>query len=328
MSKRRITKQQHLRIKTKQQSYYQQSNSQQASTGSSLAQEYGLVIRCFGRQAEVETTAKQRILCSVRTHIETIVAGDIVVWQATTKDHGVILSCTPRHSVLTRPDRHKSDKPVAANISQMIIVVAPIPEINWLLLDSYLVMAEISKIKPCIILNKADLPHELIYKEIELTYIPLGYSILTLSRISPSNYPVLEKILSGETSVFVGQSGVGKSSIISKLLPQESIAVGSVSDSAQLGRHTTTNSQYYHLPAGGALIDSPGIRSLHLGERNKETIISGFKELKKLAVQCKFSNCNHSENTPQCAVQAALAQNKISPRRFNSFLYLINQISD
>lgn len=328
MSKRRITKQQQIRIKTKQQRYYQQSTNNQACADSSIAQELGLVIRSFGRKAEIETKSQQRILCSIRTHIETIVAGDTVIWQATEKDYGVILSCAPRQSVLTRPDKHKTAKPIAANISQMMIVVAPIPEISWLLLDSYLVMAETTGIKPCIILNKADLPHEAIYRELQRTYLPLGYTILTLSQLTPNSYPILEKKLAGETSVFVGQSGVGKSSIISTLLPHESIAIAPISDSAQLGCHTTTNSQYYHLPHGGALIDSPGIRSLHLGAISKEAILYGFKELKNLARKCKFSNCNHNATTPHCAVQQALAEHQVSQRRYDNLFYLFNKVSE
>ena len=226
--------------------------------------------------------------------------------------------------MLGRPNYRGEYRPVAANITQLLIVVAPKPEISWLLLDSYLVMAELLKLKARIILNKADLPHEAIKSELMSDYATLGYPVLFTSKKNEQSYKELTHILNNQISVFVGQSGVGKSSLISHVLPDEAIQISNISIASELGRHTTSNSKLYHLSEGGALIDSPGVRSFGLWEASKQDIIYGFLEFRALAALCKFSNCNHVK-TPGCAIEDAIINRKVSAKRFERLISLLEK---
>ena len=323
MSKRRITKQQSARIKKNQATYHENRPEKTDSDQShSHLNQSGLVMMRFGRHAEVETHDHQRIRCAIRQNIDDIVAGDEVIWQNTDPGQGVIVSCCPRRSILGRPAFRGQYKAVAANITQLLIVVAPKPEISWLLLDSYLVMAELLKLKACIILNKVDLPCESIQHELRDHYATLDYPLLMLSQKAKTGQRDLIALLQAETSVFVGQSGVGKSSLISTVLPHETLIIGDISEKSELGSHTTSNSRLYHLPEGGRLIDSPGVRAFGLWEASKQDIIYGFREFRSLPEQCKYSNCAHI-NTPHCAITAALNTKKLSLRRYQNLITLL-----
>ena len=320
MSKRRITKQQSSRIQ-KNQDAYQHSP---LINDPSQPNHNGLVITRFGRHAEIETTDKQRIHCSIRPNLEAIVAGDQVIWQQTSEDQGVVVSCCPRQSVLGRPDSRGNYKPVAANITQLLIVVAPKPEISWALLDSYLIMAELLQLNACIILNKIDLDCEGIKKELLLVYQALSYRVLFTCQKNQQGKKELLLQLKDQTSVFVGQSGVGKSSLISQVLPHETISVADISKQSELGCHTTSNSRFFHLPQGGALIDSPGVRAFGLWECSKKDIIYGFREFRTLGTQCKFSNCIHV-NTPGCAILDAVEKKTVSKNRYDNLIKLLSE---
>ncbi len=335
MSKRQISHQQSHRIYRKQTRYQEQATS---ATPESLSE--GLVIKRFSRLALIEDSQGHRLRCSIRPDIHSLVAGDRVIWQPEGHHQGVVLSVLPRQSVLNRPDYRGILKPVAANITQVLIVVAPIPEISWTLLDSYLVMTESLQLQTCIVLNKTDIDSPLqmseahtptsestlagltIREQLSAIYQPLGYTILPLSRENKSSYVALMKILNGQTSVFVGQSGVGKSSIISCILPEQmDIQISEVSESSNLGRHTTSNSCLYHLANGGHLIDSPGVREFGLWDMPVRNIAEGFREFRPYSAQCQFRNCNH-QNTPGCAVIQALHEGKIHQNRYHSYIKL------
>ena len=320
MTKRRITKQQNSRIQKNQGAY--QALSLSPSDDPYHLNQKGLVITRFGRHAEIETPEKKRIHCAIRPNIDSIVAGDQIIWQKSGDEQGVIVSCCPRQSILGRPDNRGEYRPVAANITQLLIVVAAKPEINWILLDSYLIMAELLKLDACIILNKIDLDCEAIKQELLADYQPLGYPILFTMRENNLGYDTLKTRLKNQTSVFVGQSGVGKTSLISQILPNETISVAEISKSSELGCHTTSNSRFYHLPRGGALIDSPGVRSFSLWKASNQDIVYGFREFKDLALQCKFRNCTHV-NTPGCAIFDAIVKKKLSAKRYESLIKLL-----
>ena len=184
-----------------------------------------------------------------------MVAGDRIIWQPEGEHQGVVVSLYPRGSILARPTLAGLKKPVAANITQLIIVMATKPEISWPLLDSYLIMAETLHLHAVILLNKTDLPCDKLKSELLKDYEPLGYPIIMTNQNEPDGYELLKKALNHQISVFVGQSGVGKSSLISRILPHElNISTGEISEGSELGKHTTSNSRYYHLPSGGALI--------------------------------------------------------------------------
>ncbi len=321
MSKRRINKQQLTRIEKNQQTY------QESKENNHDALADGLVITRFSRHVEIEDNEGKRIRCSIRPNLDTLVAGDRVIWQTEADNQGVVVSLYPRGSILARPTSTGLKKPVAANITQMIIVIAPKPEISWALLDSYLIMAETLRLHAVILLNKTDLPCEELKEQLLKDYQSLNYPIVMVSKNIPLSFQPLKSALNHQISVFVGQSGVGKSSIISEILPhEENIATQEISINSELGRHTTSNSRYYHLPSGGALIDSPGVREFSLWDIETSAIAQGYVEFKPYLSQCKFRNCTHI-NTPHCAIIKALNQGHISMRRYENFIKLCVQFS-
>ncbi|OCH98433.1 ribosome small subunit-dependent GTPase A [Legionella jamestowniensis] len=318
MSKRRVNKQQSARIKKIQANY-------RSSTETSETSLPGLVLTRFSRHAEIEDNAGNRIHCSIRPNIDSLVAGDRVIWQPEGIRQGVIVSRFPRDSMLGRPDKRGEFKPVAANITQIMAVVAAKPALSWALLDSYIVMAESLKLRICIILNKFDLDCGTIREDLETFYQPLGYPLLFTSKEDPQTYLQLKEALNHHVSVFVGQSGVGKSSLIAGILPHEvNIQTAEISLNTELGCHTTSNSRLYHLPDGGALIDSPGVRELGLWHMPLSEIVDGYREFQPFSNQCKFRNCNH-QDTPDCAIISAVKSGHISARRYESFIKITNQ---
>jgi len=322
MSKRRISDQQSARIAKKQKLYRQHTASEH-----NLPTADGLVIARYARHAQIESEEGTRIRCLIRPNLDSIVAGDRVVWQLESDGQGVIISRYPRHSVLGRPDKRGQLRPVAANITQMMVVVAPKPEISWSLLDSYLVLAEHLHLEACIVLNKIDLAAEELKQQLVRQYEPLGYSILFTGRSDTKGYKHLQKALDDETSVFVGQSGVGKSSLIAHILPGESgIQTAAISSNSELGCHTTSNSFYYHLPTGGALIDSPGVREFGMWHMPPNEIAKGYREFAPLLQHCKFRDCNH-RNAPGCALLNAVKEGLITSARYNNFIKIITQLA-
>ncbi|WP_131778125.1 small ribosomal subunit biogenesis GTPase RsgA [Legionella bozemanae] len=318
MSKRRITKQQSARIEKIQQNYHENKKSDGDLVD-------GLVITRFSKHVVVEDNQGKQIRCSIRPNLETIVAGDRVIWQAEGVNQGVVVSLYPRSSVLAKPTSSGLIKPVAANITQLIVVIAPKPEISWPLLDSYLVIAETLHLQAIILLNKTDLPCESLKEQLLLDYGNLNYPILLTNKHAPEALEQLKHRLNHQISVFVGQSGVGKSSLISSILPHEqNISINEISEISELGRHTTSNSRYYHLPSGGALIDSPGVREFSLWHIDTAEIVRGYPEFRPYLPQCKFRNCPHKD-TPHCAIIKAKNDGLISEKRYENFIRLCAQ---
>jgi ribosome biogenesis GTPase / thiamine phosphate phosphatase len=320
MSKRRISKQQSSRIER------QQRSLQQDIHDTSKYCE-GLVITRYGSHVLIEDDANKRHHCSIKPSIDSLVAGDKVVWLPESEEQGVVVSRYPRDTTLGRPDKRGNIKPVAANITQMIVVIAPNPEVSWHLLDSYLVIAEQINTKACIVLNKTDLPCQQVENKLKTLYQPLGYNIVYATSNEKRKVD-LEQHLTNENSVFVGQSGVGKSTLISSVLPHEvTIETGAISDVTHLGRHTTSNSTYYHLPiVGGAIIDSPGVREFGLWHMPAPEIAKGFKEFLPFLSQCKFRDCDH-EHSPGCALIQAVKEDKISSDRLKNYVKISAKFS-
>ncbi|KTC91965.1 small ribosomal subunit biogenesis GTPase RsgA [Legionella cincinnatiensis] len=318
MSKRRISKQQSTRIEKIQQDYHQHKQNNDALIE-------GLVITRFSKHVEVEDNQGNHIRCSIRPNLETLVAGDRVIWQMEGKNQGVVVSIYPRNSLLAKPTNAGVKKPVAANMTQLVIVIASKPETSWPLLDSYLVMAETLQLHAVILLNKTDLPCEMLQEQLFKSYGNLNYPILLTNKHSSTGLVQLKQVLNHQVSVFVGQSGVGKSSLIASVLPHESnIATQELSEISELGQHTTSNSRYYHLPSGGALIDSPGVREFSLWHIDMAEIAHGYIEFRPYLSQCKFRNCTHKD-TPHCAIIQAVTEGLISAKRYENFIKLCAQ---
>lgn len=288
--------------------------------------ESGLLITQFGTEADVEGPDGKLYRCKQRQHLGTLVAGDRVIWRPAPSQSGVIVAVEERKTVLGRMDRHHRMKPVAANLDQLIIVAAKEPAFQTYLIDSYLVAATVLHLEAVLCLNKADL---LKNNDPVLAaahwYESIGVRVMTASAQSQEGLQDLSQALNNKTSVFVGQSGVGKSSLISAFIPEAAIKVAAISEQTLHGRHTTSNSRLYHLSSGGDLIDSPGIREFGLWHMNPREIAAGFIEFQPYYDHCKFRDCSH-EHEPHCALRLAVEEGKISKDRFQNFKRLCREL--
>jgi ribosome biogenesis GTPase len=205
-------------------------------------------------------------------------------------------------------------------------VAAPQPAHDAFLIDRYLVAAELAGATPLVVINKSDLldpqsadaPGDALRE-----YAAIGYGTLLTSVREDSGIDKLAQILVNRTSILVGQSGVGKSSLINRLLPELDIQIGKLSDASGQGRHTTTATTLYHLPQGGNLIDSPGVRDFRLGETAPADLAHGYREFRPYLGLCRFQDCRHLSE-PGCAVKAAMRKGVISERRLASYTQLAN----
>jgi ribosome biogenesis GTPase len=206
-----------------------------------------------------------------------------------------------------------------------MIVAAPEPVLEPFLIDKYTVAAELANATPVLVINKADLLDAAARRELDsrlADYVDSGYAVVYTSARQNRGLEQLAERLTGKTSILVGQSGVGKSSLVKRLLPELDIAIGRLSAASGQGRHTTTTTTLYHLPHGGDLIDSPGVRDFHLGQVDPDALAAGFREFRPHLGHCRFNNCRHVSE-PDCAVIAAAGKGAISPRRLESYRRLL-----
>ena len=278
----------------------------------------GLVITRYGQRQLIESNNGNLFQATGRQNIGLSVAGDRVLFQKVEGDEGVVTAIYPRKTELKRQDRL-----IAANIDQLWLVVAIEPHYQFELIDRYLIMAENSNLPINIIVNKIELSNN----DNQLSndfyhYIELGYDVHFLSVKNKTNLEKLKKSLIDRSHIFLGQSGVGKSSLINSLIPDLDLRVNEISTKSKLGKHTTTNTTIYHIPSGGDLIDSPGIREFQLDDLTEKQIVNGFREFKSLIGKCRFRNCQHI-NEPNCAIKKAIESGNINSSRYESYLNIL-----
>ena len=336
MSKRKLTRRQQWRIDKIQQERLARAERKDGDGPAKVSgqlgnEQHGRVVTHYGRQVIVENTGGETVRCHFRATLEQLVVGDRVVYQPPTDEGlGVVSAIEPRSTVLKRPDPYGNLKPVAANVEQMLIVFAPLPTPSSQLLDRYLVAAELSGIAPILVLNKADLIDEesrSLIDEMLAPYRQLGYTLLEASATAAHGLNALREHLSGKTSVFVGQSGVGKSSLINALMPDVDLAIGGLSETSGLGQHTTVTAQLMRFADGGDLIDSPGVREFGLWHISEDELLRGYIELAPLAGACKFRNCSH-RHEPGCALLAAAEDGSISTDRLDNFFRIAETLDE
>jgi len=285
----------------------------------------GLVIVNYGKNQLVETPSGDIVNCVARRGLPQIVCGDKVEWLPTGDSSGVIETIRPRRTVLHRANGTSGQRPLVANIDQVVIEAALEPALDYFLIDKYCVAAELAQTEPLLIINKSDLLQDQDRERINTLiseYRDIGYTTLLTSALKNTGIEAFIASLSGKTSILVGQSGVGKSSLIKRLLPHRDIDIGKLSVASGLGKHTTTSTTLYHLPQGGRLIDSPGVRDFHLARVPDEELGHGFREFRPYLGQCRFNNCRHLSE-PGCAIRAAVAEGRILERRMASYRKLM-----
>lgn len=288
----------------------------------------GLVVASYGKRYDIELADKTRISCVTRGKKNDLACGDIVNIKLTDKAEGVVESSLPRTSLLYRSNAIKS-KILASNVTQIVIVLATQPSFYEALLNRCLIAAEAANIAPLIVLNKCDLTDTDNAKSKLKLYADLGYQVVHLS--AKQDIQAIQQYLANHQSVLVGQSGMGKSTIINALLPNINVRTQEISTVLDSGKHTTTATHLYHLDSFGftkasSLIDSPGLQEFGLNHLSNEQVELAFKEFRPYLGNCRFNNCKHSHE-PDCAVLNAVKAGKISSVRLDFYQQLARELS-
>jgi ribosome biogenesis GTPase len=285
----------------------------------------GRVIAAHGRQYVVELADGTLLPCFPRGKKSDVACGDRVDIQRTSSDQGVIEAIQPRTSLLYRSNEYKQ-KLIAANVDQLVIVVATEPAFSDDLITRALLAAESEEIEALIVLNKCDLTDKVSAARERLAmFSNLGYRIVELS--AREHAEDLRPELFGVTSVLVGQSGMGKSTLVNSLVPEANAATREISQALDSGKHTTTHATLYHLDAESQLIDSPGLQEFGLGHLDRQEIEYAFREFRPWLGQCRFRDCQHNRE-PDCALIAAVNAGKIDERRFAVYHRIIGTSRD
>lgn len=283
----------------------------------------GLIVTRFGSQAMLEDKPGHIVRTKVRRKLDHLVCGDEVVWEKTPAHDIVVIEILPRKNTLTRSYFRGTARTIAANIDQLLITCAPHPKPDWSVIDNLLVAAERMEAEATIVYNKTDLHSPKTDQILLDDFQRIGYEVLKTSTQKPESIKRLEKKLSGKTSIFVGQSGTGKSSLTNRLIPGIDTQIQALSETSGLGQHTTSVTQRYSLANDGGLIDSPGIRDFTPLPLADSEYPFGFIEFKPFLGHCRFHNCLH-RNEPGCAIKTAVKTGDISKRRFESYLSLLS----
>lgn len=276
----------------------------------------GQVVAAFGRQFLVETHDQRVMQCILKGRRTTVACGDRVMVEQTGETEGVIEATDPRSSLFMRAAEHRQ-KVIAANISQVAIIVAAAPSFSDELICRALIAAEDQGLKALIALNKNDMIEETTAARERLApFKQAGYRVLEMS--AKRNVAVLVEALQGESTVLLGESGMGKSTIVNTIVPDADAATREISSFLDSGRHTTTHARLYRLGPETSLIDCPGLQEFGLAHLDERAIQYGFAEFRPYLGHCRFRDCRHA-NEPDCAIHAAVDNGKIYSRRLELY---------
>lgn len=294
----------------------------------------GLVIANHGRTLLIETGDGALVPSVARRTVGAVICGDRV--DCLPQPHGpaAVTRVHDRATLLSRPDARGKPKLLCANIDQLLVVAAlsasderGAASLNTSLIDSYLVAAEVTGIEALIVVNKIDLAGAERRNRLEdevAVWREAGYRVLTASVKQGKGLDDIRAELCDRRSVLVGESGVGKSSLIDALIPGHDIRIGELSRAGGLGRHTTTVAMLFHLPGGGDLIDSPGVREFRLWPLPAAELANGFREFRPHLGDCRYRDCRHL-GEPDCALVAAAARGEIRQARLDSYRRLLER---
>ncbi len=278
----------------------------------------GIVLASYGRGVLVQT-GETAMHCALAGRKQRVVCGDRVAWgYGPAADGASVESIEPRRNLLERIDARGRAEPVAANIDRLAIVVAPQPAPDWFLVDRYWAGAHLKDIAAMLIVNKSDLASESIQSELA-NYRALGLECREVASLTGAGIPDLYQVLADQVTLLVGQSGVGKSSIVNALVADAAAQTAELTRDAE-GRHTTTTARWYRLRPGAdsAIVDAPGVRDFAPPASIARAAERGFVEIHRFGLDCRFNDCRHLQE-PGCAVRAAVSSERIAARRYESY---------
>ena len=283
-----------------------------------------LVVATYSRRMAIRLESGEQVIARVKGKRLRPVCGDFVEAEPISNEpEWLITAILPRRNELSRPNTRGKVEVLAANLSFVVVVTADTPPPDWFIVDRYLCAAELMAVSAAIVFNKTDLAEpDGDTKDTLRDFERIGYPIVPCSAKSGSNLQALQELLAEHTAIIVGQSGVGKSSLINRLAIDADLPTARVSESSGEGRHTTVNSMMLELPNGGAMIDSPGVRDYAPSIDNVQDVVRGFPEIARIGEGCKFSDCQHLRE-PDCAVKTAVDSGEISARRYESYRRLL-----
>jgi ribosome biogenesis GTPase len=296
----------------------------------------GIVTATRGRLFDVRCENGQHLKCEVRQKVKddaqattpVAVGDDVLVFQ-TEEERGMIEKVLPRRTQFARPAKGEDKilQVIAANLDQLAIIVSlKSPALKPGLIDRFIITALMGKMNPIIVINKSDLKAPKNLDEVIKAYKDLSYPVFITSAEEDTGLDVLSNQLSNHRTLFAGHSGVGKSSLLNKLIPGLDIKTKQISHASDKGQHTTTSIELFELPSGGYLIDSPGLKVMGLWDIDKSNLSDYYIEFTEYRDLCRFSSCSHSHE-PDCAIKEALENGAISKIRYENYLAIADSLT-